>query len=317
MRFIRFLQIGQSNNTVIHDLITNLNYVQSEFRFLFSDDVIEYPENVSLEQPVPATTIELLAAKHAADKYPNEYPVAICDCPLQDELFTSYDEKLAVITTYSGIPEFSPYPVQSGIAYALIDILLGLYTATPVHYQTRGCPMDYCDNKGDMSVGLAKCDFCSECRSQILHAVAQGEITLRQVVAIYKILDFIAKRKICFVLMPFDKKFIRIYSSYLKPTLIEHDWKCSRADEIYEPIEIMDLIWEQILRADLVIADLTGRNPNVFYELGCAHALDKSTVLITQSINDVPFDLRQRQLIEYSTTTQGYKKLTDSIAKYL
>jgi len=136
-------------------------------------------------------------------------------------------------------------------------------------------------------------------------------------VAIYKILDFVAGRKICFVLMPFDKKLDAIYAKYIKSTFIDHNWECRRADEVYEPREIINLIWEQILRADLIVADLTGRNANVFYELGYAHALGKNTVLITQSIDDVPFDLRHRQLVEYSTTLEGYKKLTEAITKYL
>ena len=79
----------------------------------------------------------------------------------------------------------------------------------------------------------------------------------------------------------------------------------------------MTLIWENILRADLIIADLTGRNPNVFYELGYAHALHKNTVLITQSIDDVPFDLRHRQMIKYFATAKGYKDLNESLKNYV
>jgi hypothetical protein len=293
-----------------------LNFIQSQFRFSFDDDIIPCPENIDTKQPIPTAVLESIAIEYTANKYPTEYPVAICDYPLEDELFSSYDEKVALISTHDWEEELSPYPVQSGIAFFLADILLSLYIRTPIHYETRGCPVDYCDKRGDMEVGLSKCDFCSECRSQISYAVSQGQITLQQVVAIYKILDFVAGRKICFALMPFDKKFNRVYAKYIKPIFISA-WQCKRADEIYETREIINLIWEQILRADLIIADLTGRNPNVFYELGYAHALGKNTVLITQSINDVPFDLRHRQLVEYSSTPQGCKRLIEAIGKYL
>jgi len=79
----------------------------------------------------------------------------------------------------------------------------------------------------------------------------------------------------------------------------------------------MLLIWEQVLRADLIIADLTGRNPNVFYELGYAHALHKNSILITQSIEDVPFDLRHRQMIRYAATPKGYQALKESLKNYI
>jgi nucleoside 2-deoxyribosyltransferase len=71
------------------------------------------------------------------------------------------------------------------------------------------------------------------------------------------------------------------------------------------------------MRADLIVADLTGRNPNVFYELGYAHALGKRTLLLTQKIDDVPFDLRHRQLVEYKATPKGYRNLSQAVLKYL
>ena len=89
------------------------------------------------------------------------------------------------------------------------------------------------------------------------------------------------------------------------------------ADEIHEEREIINITWEQILRADLIIADLTKKNANVFYELGYAHALGKNTIPLTQSIEDVPFDLRHRQLVPSSLPPDGFKKLVQSIEKYI
>ena len=56
-----------------------------------------------------------------------------------------------------------------------------------------------------------------------------------------------------------------------------------------------------ICEADLIVAELTSLNPNVLYELGIAHGLNKPTILLTQSIEDVPFDLRSYRIISYST----------------
>ena len=67
------------------------------------------------------------------------------------------------------------------------------------------------------------------------------------------------------------------------------------------------------MRADLIVADLTGQNANVFYEMGFAHALNKDTILLTQTIGDVPFDLRQRRLVEYAPDKAGQRALRRAI----
>ena len=65
---------------------------------------------------------------------------------------------------------------------------------------------------------------------------------------------------------------------------------------------IIDDICNSILGADVVVADCTGQNPNVFYELGIAHTLGKDVILLTQSIDDIPFDISHLRFIEYENT---------------
>lgn len=62
---------------------------------------------------------------------------------------------------------------------------------------------------------------------------------------------------------------------------------------------MLDRIFNQISKADIVVADMTGRNPNVFYEVGYAHALGKMVILVTQSSDDIPFDLKHHQHLVY------------------
>jgi hypothetical protein len=319
MRLIRFIQMGTSisNNTTINNLVYTLNSIQSQFRFLFDNDIILYPNGTDIEKPISTERLNIMTREYVSNKYPNEYPVAICDCRLEDELFTECDDREALISTFGWEDMISSHSVERGIAYALADILLNLYITLPVHHKTKGCPTDFCNIPGDIKIGLFNCEYCTDCQSKILRAIAQGQITLQQVVAIYKILDFVAERKICFVIMPFDEKADQIYNKCIKPTLIDNGWECRRADEIHEAREIINLVWEQILRADLIIADLTAKNANVFYELGYAHAVGKNTILVTQSINETPFDLRHRQLIKYSTTSRGLKNLAKAITQYL
>jgi len=77
----------------------------------------------------------------------------------------------------------------------------------------------------------------------------------------------------------------------------------------------MDDIRHSIQNARLVIADLTQRNPNVFYEVGIAHTLKKDVLLISQSMDDVPFDFRHLRVLTYEYTPRGCKKLEMSVAE--
>lgn len=107
------------------------------------------------------------------------------------------------------------------------------------------------------------------------------------------------EKDICFTIMPFGGWFDDYYASIYKPAIEDAGMNPKRADDMYRPSTIVNDIWEYTQRAKLVLADLTGKNPNVFYELGLAHALAKPAILITESMDDVPFDLRALRVIEY------------------
>jgi hypothetical protein len=106
-------------------------------------------------------------------------------------------------------------------------------------------------------------------------------------------------KETCFVISPFGEPFDTYFSHIVKPAIEESDMLAVRGDSLYRPTSIMDDIWEGIRDARFLIAELTGRNPNVFYELGLAHALSKPVILISQSIEDVPFDLRSIRVLTY------------------
>ncbi len=116
-------------------------------------------------------------------------------------------------------------------------------------------------------------------------------------------------QKLCFVLMPFAPGFAEVWEDGIKVAVAAAGLNCLRADDIYGPGVILDDIIRNVAAARLLVADLTGRNPNVFYELGYAHALRKPVVLLVQSHSDVPFDLKHFRVVEYSTTGRGLEKL--------
>ena len=109
-------------------------------------------------------------------------------------------------------------------------------------------------------------------------------------------------RLFCFVLMPFDEAFTDVYKIGIKESCEAAGAYCERVDEQIFNERILDRIYNQIAKADLIIADMTGRNPNVFYEVGYAHALGKTTILLTSKADDIPFDLKHFSHIVYGNS---------------
>lgn len=110
-----------------------------------------------------------------------------------------------------------------------------------------------------------------------------------------------------FVLMPLAPEFRDIYMFGIKDAAKEAGAHAERVDEQVFVEGMLDRIFNQINKADVVVADMTGKNPNVFYEVGYAHALDKIVLLITQSVDDIPFDLKHRQHIVYGRSIESLK----------
>ena len=116
-----------------------------------------------------------------------------------------------------------------------------------------------------------------------------------------------------FVIMPFAEAFDDVYEMGIKASVEALGWECQRADEIIHNRDIMCKVCQGIRQARFVIADLTGRNANVFYELGMAHALEKDVILLAQDVGDVPFDLRQMSIIEYTAILPLRQRLTETL----
>jgi hypothetical protein len=122
----------------------------------------------------------------------------------------------------------------------------------------------------------------------------------------------------CFVLMSFAdvRDLQKVYVNHVKPTIEGRcQLRCERADDIHDVSGVMQSVWEGINRARIIIADLTERNPNVFYELGIAHTLGKPVIMITQSMDYVPFDLRHLRCIVYEFKPGSINKFEDALEK--
>ena len=118
------------------------------------------------------------------------------------------------------------------------------------------------------------------------------------------------------LMMPFSGGFGSVYEA-IRTELIGEGYECARADDFWLHAHIMQDIVELICTSRVVICDLSGKNPNVFYEAGIAHSLGKEVILITQSMEDVPFDLRALRCVTYLNNNEGRRKLAEDVAARL
>ena len=116
--------------------------------------------------------------------------------------------------------------------------------------------------------------------------------------------------------MPFDEDLQVVYEDFVRPTLVDGcNLHCERGDDVFGSNVIMEDILKSISSADVILADLTRKNANVFYEVGICHALGKPVLLLAQSIDDVPFDLRHRRVLLYDYSPRGCKRLEETLSK--
>lgn len=127
---------------------------------------------------------------------------------------------------------------------------------------------------------------------------------------------------ICFVIMPFGGWFNDYYSTIYCPAIKNANLNPHRADDLYRPSQIINDIWSYTQISKIILADLSGKNPNVFYELGLAHALAKPVILIAETIDDVPFDLRALRVLKYDKNKPRWgdilqEKITNAIKEVI
>jgi hypothetical protein len=116
-----------------------------------------------------------------------------------------------------------------------------------------------------------------------------------------------ANKLFAFVLMPFDPKFDDLYKFGIKEPAAELGINAERVDEQLFREGILERIYRQIDVADIIVAEMTGQNPNVFYEVGYAHGKGKLCILSTASADDIPFDLKHRRHIVHVNSIQTLK----------
>ncbi len=131
---------------------------------------------------------------------------------------------------------------------------------------------------------------------------------------VFSIPDKPQNEKLVAVMLPFRQ--MRTFES-VKKVCDQQNLDCMKADDIWENSAFIQDIFDLIFTSRVVIADFTGKNPNLFYEVGVAHTLGKTVIPITQSIEHVPSDLGHHRALVYLPNNQGYLDLENELSKRL
>ncbi|APX91967.1 hypothetical protein BWR19_02835 [Halomonas sp. 1513] len=152
---------------------------------------------------------------------------------------------------------------------------------------------------------------CGDAGENVSSEVAQG----RKIVfspTIFDVPSDPVDTNLIAVMMPFDASMNGVNIAIVAAAQ-QAGFECQRADNIWDHTTVIQDVFSLIFKSYIVVCDFTGKNPNVFYEAGIAHALGKHVVPITQSEQDVPFDLRHHRFAKYLNNGEGLERLKEDL----
>lgn len=115
------------------------------------------------------------------------------------------------------------------------------------------------------------------------------------------------------VMMPFQPELSPVFEA-IKSAASATGFSCRRVDDIWDHSTVIQDVFSLIFQSFIVVCDFSGKNPNVFYEAGIAHTLGKHVVPITQSDQDIPFDLKHHRYAKYLNNSEGVELLRENLA---
>lgn len=116
------------------------------------------------------------------------------------------------------------------------------------------------------------------------------------------------------VMSPFTASFEPVFET-VNSASVMNGMRTLRAKDIWSHSVVIQDVFSLIYKAQIVVCDFTGKNPNVFYEAGIAHTLGKHVVPITQSVTDIPFDLQHHRYLPYLNNVEGRAELQRALAE--
>lgn len=154
-------------------------------------------------------------------------------------------------------------------------------------------------------------------RSKAYKKILEEIIMLRKSMVVtpsFGSIDYNIKEKSVFIIMPFGENWSDDVCKCIKEVCYKLNIIAVRADDFMSPGVVLDDIWKGINEAELIVADITVHNANVFYELGMAHTLGKDVVLIHQKDGEkVPFDINSRRYVSYGLLPSEFEKFKNDL----
>ncbi len=120
-----------------------------------------------------------------------------------------------------------------------------------------------------------------------------------------------------FVVMQFTEPFDSLYAEVIRPVCEELQFDAYRADDVFRPGPILQDIITGLVESDVIIAEITPTNANVFYELGYAHARNTPTVLLARRNGTLPFDISGHRVIFYDDSIRGKPEVEAALRRHL
>jgi nucleoside 2-deoxyribosyltransferase len=117
--------------------------------------------------------------------------------------------------------------------------------------------------------------------------------------------------------MQFTSPFNELYGEVITPVCADLGIKAYRASDIYRPGVVLQDIIQGLAESNVIIAEITPANPNVFYELGYAHALYKPVILLAERDTPLPFDVGGYRVIFYENAIRGKSSLETELRRHL
>jgi len=231
-----------------------------------------------------------------------------------------------VVTSYNQIlAHFDLNPAESGThLYYLEDMLKNLFLKNIIGIKLHNEQNDKIDTYTHLKfINGVNGDCEISVTDHTLNVLATLDISLTEVanrdynsILVNPIFNTRSNKKKeyeLFVLMPFTIEMKPIYEDHIKNVANDLNLSLARADDFFTSNSIMDEVWQAIFQSKILIADCTGKNPNVFYEIGTAHTIGKPVILITNNKNDIPFDLTHIRYIVYDFTPRGMKEFEKTL----
>lgn len=122
-----------------------------------------------------------------------------------------------------------------------------------------------------------------------------------------------------FIIMQFSEEYNNLYTEVIKPVCESYGLDCDRADEFYTSTPILADIIKSLTDCSIIIAEISPDNPNVFYEVGYAHAIKKPTILLCdkKKREKLPFDISGFRTLFYENSISGKTAIENNLKKFL